>query len=456
MVNAENIDGQNGHEGQLEGKTLEFKREIQKPLRFLQSVSAFANTAGGVIWIGIDDKTHALVGVSDPLKEEERLASIISDSIAPLLVPNIEIVSSGSKSLLRVEVYPGPAKPYHIKTEGPDLGSYVRVGSTNRKADQELVLEMRRSQRGLSYDELPCPDASVTDLDAALFASHLESKPQDLVTAMQNLKLVVSVKGHFFPSNGGMLLFAKDRERFFPDSLIKMAIFNGLDRAKMREIVEFRQPPIEAIDRLLTYVHNQLRVEFDFSESKRKPRLRVPAEALREAVVNSVVHTDYSKSGESIRVSLFSDRIEIENPGLLALGLTIEDIKTGISKARNRAIARYFERAKLIENWGSGIRRMISACQESGLKEPMFEEIGTRFRVTFYFEKCQKTPLTVAEQRILALLSKKPLGTKDIALKLELSERTARTVLSKLVKNGLITHSGKSNLDPTKKFMRVK
>ncbi|WP_051555274.1 ATP-binding protein [Legionella fairfieldensis] len=95
-----------------------------------------------------------------------------------------------------------------------------------------------------------------------------------------------------------------------------------------------------------------------------------------------MVHADYSQLGTPIRIAIFDDRIEIENPGLLRFGLTIPDIKQGISKLRNRIIGRIFHAIGLIERWGSGIQRIISSCQEGGFPEPKFEEIATHFRVT--------------------------------------------------------------------------
>ena len=104
--------------------------------------------------------------------------------------------------------------------------------------------------------------------------------------------------------------------------------------------------------------------------------------ALREAIVNAVVHADYSQRGAPIRLAVFDDRVEIENPGLLPPGMTVDDLRRGVSKLRNRVIGRVFHELGLIEQWGSGIQRMSSACRDAGLPEPMLEELGSRFRLT--------------------------------------------------------------------------
>src|SRR5690606_30595320 len=108
---------------------------------------------------------------------------------------------------------------------------------------------------------------------------------------------------------------------------------------------------------------------------RRKDTRNLPPVAIREAVINAIVHADYAQRGAPIRIAIFDDRIEIENPGLLPFGLTVEDLEEGISKLRNRVIGRVFNSLGLIEQWGSGVQRMMSACREAGLTPPVFEEL---------------------------------------------------------------------------------
>ena len=133
-----------------EGPRLDFKRDLSSPKSVLKDIVAFANTAGGVVVIGLDDDGSA-VGVADPLKEEERLSSSISDGIEPQLLPEIYAVSYGEHELLVVEVAHPPA-PFHLRAEGPDRGVYVRLGSTSRRAEPEMLAELRRQAAGESFD----------------------------------------------------------------------------------------------------------------------------------------------------------------------------------------------------------------------------------------------------------------------------------------------------------------
>ena len=148
-----------------EGKTLEFKRDLSSPRNLLKTLVAFANTAGGRIIIGVTDKTRQPIGIDNPLDEEERLCNLIADSISPRLVPNVEMTTVDGKTLLVVEVFLSNARPHYLHSEGPETGVYVRLGSTNRQADRELVGELRRSIEGVSFDELPLPELSIDDLD---------------------------------------------------------------------------------------------------------------------------------------------------------------------------------------------------------------------------------------------------------------------------------------------------
>jgi ATP-dependent DNA helicase RecG len=141
-----------------EGKTLEFKRDLSSPEGILKAVVAFANTSGGVMVIGVEDGTKKVKGVRDVLAEEERLASLIVDSISPKLVPSMESMPWRKTQVLAVEIYPSPNRPHYLNRLGPVEGVFVRVGSTNRRADTFLIEEMRRYNQVLSFDEQPMPD----------------------------------------------------------------------------------------------------------------------------------------------------------------------------------------------------------------------------------------------------------------------------------------------------------
>ncbi len=175
--------------------------------------------------------------------------------------------------------------------------------------------------------------------------------------------------------------------------------------------------------------------------------------AIREAVVNAVVHADYSQRGAPIRVALFDDRLEIENPGLLPFGLTIDDLRHGVSKLRNRVIGRVFHDLGLIEQWGSGIQRMTAACRDAGLADPVFEEIGTRFRMTLATSRQREPLLDDIDQTILSVLTHESgRSTQEIANTINRSTRATRPRLAHLVERGFVREVGTGPQDPKRRY----
>ncbi len=436
-----------------EGKTLEFKRDLSSPGGIVRTLIAFANTAGGILVIGIEDKTRHIIGVPDPLAQEEKISNFINDLIAPLILPEIEILPYKQTQIMTVRVYPSPIRPHFLKNKGLESGTYVRVGSSNRLADMALIEELKRFVMNQSYDEQPLPTLNAEAIDfkttSEFFAPYKSIKPQDLKT----LRMVVEYQGKIVPTVAGVLLFGKKREEYFPDAWIQAGRFLGADKSKIIDSIEIRSYPVVAIEDALSFVQKHATLALEIEAAKRTERWNIPLQAVREAIINAVTHADYSQLGAPIRLSIFQDRLEIENPGLLPFGLTIEEIAGGVSKLRNRVIGRVFNELKLVERWGSGIQRIISACEENGLEKPKFEEIGTHFRVTIYIQAKREPLLDSQDQSILRLLTTNDgLSTHEISKNIKLSPRATRTRLASLMGRGFIIQMGSGPHDPTKRF----
>ncbi|NLN66628.1 MAG: hypothetical protein GX143_00475 [Alcaligenaceae bacterium] len=221
---------------QPESKILEFKRDLSSPQPLLKSLIAFANSAGGRLIIGVNDE-HKIIGVTDPLAEEERICNLIADNIAPRLVPNVELTSLNNKTLLIVEVFPSSSRPHYFKKQGPEQGVYVRLGSTNRQADPALIAELQRGVLGISFDEIPMPQLSIQELDLEtaekLFGNKRTLDEKSLLT----LKLLCKEQGRLVPTQGAILLFGKDREMYFPDAWVQCGRFRGTNKAHCVRIV---------------------------------------------------------------------------------------------------------------------------------------------------------------------------------------------------------------------------
>lgn len=436
-----------------EGKTLEFKRDLSSPDGVLRTVVAFANTAGGTLLIGVEDKTGSVRGITDPLALEERVASLITDSIIPRVLPDLEVLSFRSTHVLAIQVHPSAARPHHLAKSGTQTGTYVRVGSTNRRADEALIAEMQRFARGESFDERPMPDLDSEAIDfraaSEFFAGVRKLRRKDLET----LHLLIEHQGRRVPTTGGVLLFGADRLRHFPDAWIQVGRFAGVDKARIIDQTELKGPLLETIEEAISFVEKHSTHGAEIGRLHRIERWSLPPVAVREAVINAVAHCDYAQTGAPIRLALFDDRLEVENPGLLPFGLTIADLSLGVSKLRNRVIGRVFHELGLVEQWGSGVQRMIAACRDAGLESPILEEIGTRFRVTLRTGQVQPATLDATDRAIINLLQlPEGLPTRDIAEAIGLTPRATRTRLATLVKKGLVREIGTSPQDPKRRY----
>jgi ATP-dependent DNA helicase RecG len=432
-----------------EGKTLEFKRDLSSPQGVLRTLVAFANTAGGTLLIGVEDGSRSVCGLQDVLADEERLANLIADAIEPRLVPDIEILPWRNTQLLAVIVHPSPSRPHHLKREGAEQGSYVRVGSSNRRADAALIAEMRRYALGESFDEQPLPelDSEAIDFRAASesFAPARVLKRGDLGT----LRLLTRHQGRNVPTVGGVLLFGQNRLNTFPDAWIQVGRFAGTDRSRILDHAELTGPLIPALDAAQAFIRKHLQRAAEIGDLRRSDRWSLPLVAVREALINAVAHADYAQRGAPIRVALYDDRLEIENPGLLPFGLDVDDIRRGISRLRNRVIGRVFHELGLIEQWGSGIQRMTAACLDAGLAAPELEEIGLRFRVTLRTTPMTATKVDALDQAILDLLADLAgHTTAEIAHHIARTTRATRTRLVALIERGLVREIGSGPRDP--------
>lgn len=167
-----------------------------------------------------------------------------------------------------------------------------------------------------------------------------------------------------------------------------------------------------------------------------------------------MIHTDYSVAGSHTQVAIFDDRIEITNPGALPFGLNLVDALQGVSQLRNRVIGRCFRELDLIELWGSGLKRMISQCQKSGIAAPRFEELGHFFRVTLFNRREAKPIIRGWKKDLMDLMTKqKEITTKDAAIFWKISDRAARVRLKKMVEEGFISEIATHAFDPQKKFV---
>lgn len=188
-----------------EGKTLEYKRDIPGPDVVLKFIVALATTAGGILLVGVEDRTSHVRGVADPLALEERLADLISDHITPRLVPEIEVLPWRRIQVVAVQVHPSPSRPHHLERDGAEAGVFVRVGSTTRRADRELIEELRRLTRGETFDEQPMPSLNSEALDFRAASESFAPLRRLARRDLETLRLLTDHQGRKVPTVGGRL-----------------------------------------------------------------------------------------------------------------------------------------------------------------------------------------------------------------------------------------------------------
>jgi len=372
-----------GNDGRLvdrESKTLELKRDLSSPTGPLRTITAFANSAGGRLVIGIaDDGT--VVGVEDPLAEEERVASLIDDWISPQLVPAIDLVPLADKTVLVVDVPLSTRRPHYITRQGPEAGVYVRLGSSTRQADPALVAELERNAHGIAFENLPEPRATLTDLDLSALAE-LRGRATDTDDLLA-LGLAAKQGDQIVPTYAGILSACPDPTRFLPSAWVQCGRLRGPHGTDIFDQVEIHGPMPLAVDQAVEFLLKHAYKTAVFGRVRRRDVYSIPVEPVREVIVNALVHAGYAERGTPIRIGFYDDRIQVDSPGLLLPGMTTDTMRR-VSRLRNPALARVFREAGIMEQWGTGVQRVFEQIAEAGLPEPLIEEIQDRVRVTIY------------------------------------------------------------------------
>lgn len=440
-----------------ESKTLDFKLDLSSKKGIVKDIIAFANTSGGRVIIGIDPKSLLPIGLEDPLGDEEKLAQMISDNIEPQLIPDIGAITYEGKELLVLTV-PHVIGPVHLKDKGPDEGVYIRIGSTSRAADPPMVEELRRLRTNRTFDQLPCPLTTDDDLSSERLHAAFDPVGIEVSEAKKaTLDLLVDDgAGNLIPSNGGIIAFGTEPLKAFPDAQLRCARFRGTTKAVILNHVDMEGTLLEAIEEAEAFIDQSTQTAAEIKGIRRKNIPEYSELIVREVLVNAVAHADYSVVGSNILVSIFEDRMEIQNPGMWPFGITIEQLKAGQSKIRNRVLVGVLRRTNFMERLGSGYERIQSAMEE-GYPEPEWEEVGTSVRVALRPHPHFKGEIASPSRKdrkpeIAKALRGGPLSPKEIAAEIGVGVRQVQRYLSDMQSKGEVELLGKSRTDPRRKY----
>ena len=356
-----------------ESKTLEFKQELPENKKIAKTVISFSNIAGGKLIIGVDDDRN-IVGIEEEniFELQDKIASIIYDNCTPNIIPEIYTVNCEGKLLLVVEVFRGNLLPYYLKSEGKNQGTYIRVGASNRKAEYENILELERQKRNIGFDEEVNYEIEFESLDLIPLYESFKSVGKTLdEKKLENLKLIKKESNKTYATNALLIILGA-----FSHTSVKCARFKGVTMDIFIDKKEYQSDIFSNLENTQNFILNHINLKGEIKALQRTDTYEIPLVALREALINAFIHRDYTNSGRDIKVGVYDDIVNIVSPGAFPSTITKEDIENGRSETRNKVLANIFKELDLIEKWGTGIKRMRSACKEANIKEPIIEEKG--------------------------------------------------------------------------------
>ena len=373
---------------QPEGRRLEFKAELPVHSDLAKIVVAFANDAGGDLYIGVADDPREVVGLDEDklMTIEEKVSNIIFDCCYPAILPEIKFISVEDKHLIQVTVFRGSTPPYYLKEKGKLQGTFIRVGSTNRLADETLISELERRKRNISFDSEIIPDKPATELNIDSFKAIFKEKTGEEISeqTLKKLDLVKKVQGVEYPTNA-LILFSDDplRTSLFHYAKVECARFKGISSEEFIDqksiTTNIATQAEEAYNFVLRHINKGATVEGIYTVS----RWEYPVKALREVIRNAVVHRDYSLTGKDVKVAIYDDMVEITSPGLLLPSIDYAAMECRQSDARNKVIAPIFKRLGIIDQWGNGLKLIADEMKEYLNIELRWREVGLSFQVQF-------------------------------------------------------------------------
>ena len=418
-----------------ESETVELK-EIYTP-ELKKEIVAFANTNGGTIYIGVRDNGE-IVGLDNADFVMQQISNSLRDGIRPdvSMFTNIELLQEVNKYFVKLTVSQGTKKPYYLSDKGlKPTGVYVRSGTTSAPASEDAIRMMIKMTDGDSFESNRSliQELTFTSLNKEMERRNLEFSE----VQMKNLGILSSDDIY---TNMGLLVSDQCKHS------IKFAIFQGSDKLVFKD----RKELTGSLFAQLTDAHKTIDfyngTKATFHDLLRTDERDYPVDAVREALLNAIVHRDYSFSGSTI-INLYSDRLEIISLGGLVSGLSLEAAMLGASQPRNEKLASLFYRMKLIEAYGTGISKIIS-CYKGLPVQPKFENVEGAFRVVLPNTHAQE--LSVEDEKYLPILrlfeKKKEITRSDVEEALGVGTTHAINTLKEMLEKELIKKVGSGRL----------
>ena len=382
----------------MENQNTEYKESWRD--EYIKWICGFANASGGKMYIGIDDK-GTILGITDVKKLAEDLPNKVKDILGVLIDVNIK--NDSDKEYLEIVT---DAYPYPVNYKGK---YYYRTGATNQELKGAALDKFLLGKQGLKWDGTPEPyskEADLSDLAFKLFkdrASETQRFDEDVQgdSPHELLEKLNLVDKNGYLKKAAVLLFHPKPEKIFTGATIKIGFFNTDDDLAYQD--EVRGSLFEQVDKVMDLlVSKYLKAQITYEGLQRKETFPVPVGALREAVLNAIIHKDYS-SGIPIQISVYDDKLIIWNEGELPENWTVAKLKVKHpSRPYNPDIANAFFRCGLIESWGRGTIKIFNEAKAAKIPVPIFRYEDNGFYVIFNFVEVS------VQQQVLDLIKEDP------------------------------------------------
>ena len=426
---------------QYESERIEYKSQMLEDL--YKEVIAFANTDGGVIYIGIDNEGN-LTGIDDVDETYTRLTNGIRDAIAPDVTMFVRYVLQDNK-VIRIEVGEGSYKPYYLKAKGiKPTGVYVRQGASSVQASPDQIRRMIKESDGDNYE-----DSRSLDQDLTFSAAETAFQRYGVEFSIEKYRVLGITQNDIF-TNLALLLSDQCLHT------TKIAVFKDEFCTEFRDSKEFGGSVFKQFEDSVTYLALCNRTASTIKGVVRTDKKDYPEEAIREALLNAIVHRDYSFSG-SIIINVNDSKMEFISLGGLLPGLSTEDIRIGVSQPRNKKLAEVFHRLRLIESYGTGIRRIFKLYENCPI-QPVIEVTANAFKIVLPNmnacgavaergpEAAEKAPVAITPQMktVLDYLAEYgEMTDEDLQELLNIKKTRAYLLARQMNENGLIDIIGR-------------
>lgn len=441
-----------------EGYNVEFKVSVPAKVKELTGeICAFANAAGGVLLIGVNDNNQ-IIGVTIDNAKRSAIQNSLSE-ISPQLPCALSLVEVDGKTIGVIEVSSGPNKPYVLSG-----AIYVRIGPNTQKiTTAEQMRDFFQQSDRIYFDEIPCTGfnpANMLDNDFIPFFK-AEAKISSAVSDEQifnNLKLY---NGNNVFKNGSVLFFGSQPQDFIEKAVIRCIRFQGTDKRYITDDKPFVGNLYNQYSQALVWLKEKLDIRYDIEGQGSGPRKEIweiPETVFKETIINALAHRDYYDKGGIIQIEVFDDRVEISNPGGLVSAIPESEFGKR-SHSRNPLIFGLFARMHLVEQVGSGIARIYDLMKDANLPDPVFQKTGI---FTVCLSRPVKTSVNISDdahfkavlkntlkssaktdQKILSLLEfDNSLTAENLAEMLMVSVSTVNRYLKELKSDNKIRREG--------------